>query len=118
MDCANANCNCSWSLSFIPVAGWKAIPTKIDNITERIKSYMVIECPLFVPDRPCHFGYRITKSQLSKLLGISERRVDYNNLYAMNKHVRKISPDLVICYEKDITEDKGYYFIKYRKKPV
>jgi len=35
---------CSWSDEFIPVDGWTA------EYTEKTKSYLVIECPMFVPD--------------------------------------------------------------------
>ena len=45
-ECANAMCGCSWSQSFIPVKGWKAIPTK----GKAFHSYVVLECPEFDRD--------------------------------------------------------------------
>lgn len=66
--CANACGGCSWSdMSFTPVKGWKAVPTKIwvdhspkysrregkrkDRYMRRIDSFRVIECPEFVSDK-------------------------------------------------------------------
>ena len=46
-DCANACTDgCSWSKSFIPVEGWDAVEMHIG----RDPSYLVKECPKFVPD--------------------------------------------------------------------
>lgn len=51
-DCEKANCGCSWSLHYIPVDGWTAIPTKInDPHTNTVDSFIVTDCPLFKSDR-------------------------------------------------------------------
>ena len=44
---------CSWSKSFTPVEGWEAVQTK--NKTgagDDEPSYLVLQCPEFVPDSP------------------------------------------------------------------
>jgi hypothetical protein len=50
-SCENACKKCSWSKNFIPVPGWKAIPTKIfvseHSATPYIDSFDVYECPEF-----------------------------------------------------------------------
>ena len=61
-SCQNACGGCSWSeydpktgkIKFEPVPGWEAIPTKISmqGRVEKIGSYRVIKCPLYVPDPP------------------------------------------------------------------
>jgi hypothetical protein len=50
-DCERACTGCSWSQEFIPVKGWKAIPTKMkqrDN--QYVGTYIVCECPQFKRD--------------------------------------------------------------------
>ena len=57
--CANAiNDGCSWSKNFIPVEGWRAIPTIIIEGAGRKKhSFKVIECPKFIQDvEPRYLG--------------------------------------------------------------
>lgn len=57
--CANACGGCSWSgrdergkLMYQPVEGWTAIPMDINNDRTHVEqSYMVIDCPEFVPER-------------------------------------------------------------------
>jgi hypothetical protein len=57
-DCEKACGKCSWSREFVPVKGWKAIPTKLFQYTtgkgrKRIAYYTgsfdVYECPEFEP---------------------------------------------------------------------
>ena len=48
---------CAWARDFKPVAGWRAKRTLLNMYIARGKmtrttSYMVSECPLFVPDPP------------------------------------------------------------------
>lgn len=54
-DCSRCVAMCSWSRYFIPVEGWTAIPTMIDAKTDagikQIRSYKVLECPLFEEGR-------------------------------------------------------------------
>ena len=53
-DCKNAVLGCSWSRDFVPVEGWKAVPTKVYGGEERVTdSFNVLECPEFVPDERC-----------------------------------------------------------------
>jgi hypothetical protein len=51
-ECARATGGCSWSREFIPVKGWKAKKTKIkdERYYRYYSSYLVLKCPLFVPD--------------------------------------------------------------------
>ena len=51
-SCKKSTGFCSWSEDFIPVEGWKAIPTKIKATSSPrdnrfIDSFLVRECPLF-----------------------------------------------------------------------
>ena len=42
---------CSWADKFIPVEGWKAIPTKINTVDGRQEdSFNVRKCPLYEKD--------------------------------------------------------------------
>ena len=51
-ECQRATGNCSWSQSLTPVEGWTANKTYIHNEQGgKMKSYKVIECPLFIPER-------------------------------------------------------------------
>lgn len=53
-SCERAIGGCSWSKAKNPqpVKGWKAEPTKIRvSFGESIDSYLVGECPLYVPDK-------------------------------------------------------------------
>ncbi len=47
--CCKTCGGCSWTKSFIPVKGWKAKPTKVNQVTGVDDSYMVIDCPEFEP---------------------------------------------------------------------
>ena len=50
-DCDKAGGRCSWSHSFTPVEGWKAVPTKVyiggEKKDKWIDSFDVYECPEF-----------------------------------------------------------------------
>lgn len=48
--CGNCVDGCSWSRTFTPVDGWKAEPNYINS--DEAESYHVVECPLYVPDKP------------------------------------------------------------------
>lgn len=58
-DCRNACGGCSWSQYFVPVKGWKAVPTynKVSN------SYIVTECPEFIRDANGGGVYRLRKEE-------------------------------------------------------
>lgn len=51
--CANACGECSWSdhWEHSPVPGWKAEQTVMKNDSRVAVSYIVTECPEFVPER-------------------------------------------------------------------
>ena len=49
--CANAtNSGCSWSRALIPVEGWTAEKDILNTNYQDKVSYMVIDCPEFIPD--------------------------------------------------------------------
>ena len=53
-DCAKACGGCSWSRAteYQPVEGWKAKPARVKvQRGELTMTYIVQECPEFVPDR-------------------------------------------------------------------
>lgn len=41
---------CPWSESFEPVEGWNAMPTTLSESDGIIDSYLVLECPMYIPD--------------------------------------------------------------------
>jgi hypothetical protein len=50
-DCANAtNSGCSWSASLIPVDGWTAEKDILSTNYKDNETYLVIDCPEFIPD--------------------------------------------------------------------
>lgn len=55
---------CSWAKSFDPVEGWDAEETVIAGYTNLIQSFLVKDCPEFVPDDP-----RFTVAKPCKLCG-------------------------------------------------
>ena len=52
--CMKACGDCSWSdhWEHQPVKGWKAIPTKINTDYRSDGSFIVIECPEFIQEKP------------------------------------------------------------------
>ena len=70
-NCGNCG-KCSWSKSFLPVAGWQAKPTCFVDRGKTVHSYIVIGCPEFNQlskvkrDRDFEFFslFRIYKNQL------------------------------------------------------
>ena len=75
--CDKATGGCSWAHNGTPVKGWTAKPTVIRDDTDIngsiIKSFRIIKCPLFVPEN--RKTKRITLEQLSKILGVSHRKI-------------------------------------------
>lgn len=53
-ECAKATGGCDWSKNFIPVDGWTATPTIINQVYKKgdgfkaISSYIIHKCPEFV----------------------------------------------------------------------
>lgn len=75
-DCQRATGFCAWSHDFKVVKGWKAIPTKVQRQTapyDEIDSYLVLECPLFLADKPRET--HMTIDVLAKILGVTARHV-------------------------------------------
>lgn len=109
--CQNACRKCPWSKNFEPIAGWKAIPTKIyshDKIY--IDSFFVKKCPLFVEDEKNMI--RVSLEWVSNKLGLTKRAVNkmtYNELIEIcNKH----QINLIIKNKSD----RRIYFIAKNKK--
>lgn len=67
------NFNCSWHKDFVPVKGWRASPTIIQEKEKTVSSYRVEMCPEF---KAREDGYiRISTQNLARLLDISLRRL-------------------------------------------
>lgn len=62
--CNNTCGGCSWSKSFKPVKGWTAKKANFKDCGELVESYLVIDCPKFVP-------LKIARK------GISDNKVDW-----------------------------------------
>lgn len=81
--CQRATGNCPWSMFGKPVKRWKAKPTKILNHTGVVDSYLVIKCPLYIPDAPktpekkMQEKTRITYDQLAIILGVTHGTIGY-----------------------------------------
>lgn len=54
-NCQKAVCGCSWSRNYVPVKGWDATPTIVQNHADGrqifTNSYLVRSCPEFVKDK-------------------------------------------------------------------
>ena len=50
-SCKRTNCTCSWIKYSIPVVGWEAKETIINNGEVRTKSYEIIKCPEYIRGR-------------------------------------------------------------------
>lgn len=75
-DCQRATGFCAWSHDFKVVKGWKAIPTKVQRRTapyDEIDSYLVLECPLFLADKPRE--KHMTLDELGEMLGVTARHI-------------------------------------------
>jgi hypothetical protein len=109
MHCKNAVGNCSWSENFRPVNGWNAVPSCYidDDIT--VKSYKVISCPLYQPDRPSKYGYEISTSTIAKLCGMSLRTAQRATEQRLNKILQKLG--LKVVWYREPTEEIGSYYI-------
>jgi hypothetical protein len=66
-----------------PVERWVAKPTKILNHTGTVDSYLVIKCPLYLPDAQkseadkAKEKTRITRTNLAKMLGVTSGAIGY-----------------------------------------
>lgn len=77
-DCKNATGLCPWSAWHEPIEGWTATPTVIDNMGEKIRSYKITACPMFIKEeerkRICP-GDRIKLEILSEVLNVRPRTI-------------------------------------------
>ncbi len=83
-ECAKSCGECSWAREFKPVEGWEAKPTTIKGEGYKYRSYRVISCPQFQPDKK----RIITYAEIAKLLEKSERtlfRWSINDIQAAAK---------------------------------
>ncbi len=56
-SCVNALKRCPWSISFEPVVGWDAVPTKVKAASSKYEaSFFVRDCPMFEADSPEEYG--------------------------------------------------------------
>lgn len=51
-NCKNALGGCSWSKSYVPIKGWKAIRSDVKTALHTyVESYFVLECPEYVKEK-------------------------------------------------------------------
>ena len=98
--CARAVAKCPWSKHFKPVKGWTAIPTVIkslylDGTILSIDSYVVLKCPLFIPDAECK--PKPTNADVAKKLRISQRT-----------YYRWVSKHIIDCHGNFINEKEKH----------
>jgi hypothetical protein len=107
--CKKCYGQCSWSANFIPVEGWQALPTTLNNNTYVDTSYLVIKCPEYVDDKSEKYRL-LPKTEIGEILGISYRTVyRYSNeglLYMLKKR------NINVVYD---TENRHFYIDKYAK---
>ena len=58
--CKRSAGKCSWSAKFVPIEGWKAIPTKIAIGNKFDDSYAVLYCPKYVENYRRKEKYKYT----------------------------------------------------------
>ena len=72
-DCQNFS-RCSWSRGK-PVKGWKAIPTRIENIIDGYlhitDSFLVEDCPQFKADKK----RRVYVKDIADIIGVNKRTI-------------------------------------------
>ena len=102
--CQNAGGNCSWSKSFTPVDGWKAVPTKVQagfysktNDPRFTDSYDVYECPEFELLSEIKNRFSNKKPKKARTDRHSEERNEYaqiQRLLSRGKSIDRIARDL------------------------
>lgn len=65
--CNTAGHKCPWADRGEPVEGWKATPTRWKDRDIEIRSYDIVECPLFIKDKPFTDYSEVTKYVAEKL---------------------------------------------------
>ena len=65
--CNTADHKCPWADRGEPIEGWKATPTRWKDRGLEISSYDIVECPLFIKDKPFTDYAEVTKYVAEKL---------------------------------------------------
>lgn len=65
--CNTTGHKCPWADRGEPVEGWKATPTRWKDRDIEIRSYDIVECPLFIKDKPFTDYAEVTKYVAEKL---------------------------------------------------
>lgn len=65
--CNTAGHKCPWADRGEPVEGWKATPTRWKDRGLEIRSYDIVECPLFIKDKPFTDYAEVVKYVAEKL---------------------------------------------------
>lgn len=103
--CEKACGRCSWSKNFVPVPGWKAIPTKIFQYTRgqggnhyryHTDSFDVYECPEFEPLKAMN-----TKRFLDEVNFVKAKKE--NQSEAKKRHRKKLEAAIVKMLEVGMT---------------
>ena len=100
-NCKKATGGCSWVDDFVPVIGWDATPTVVDEIEE---SFEIKSCPEFVED-----DIQITTvAQLASILNISERTFQRKPIESIKKKLQRKGLELFVYFdEKQISRMFG-----------
>ena len=90
-DCDNACAKgCSWAAEAVPVDGWKAEETVVDK--GRVgRSFMVYDCPQFVPDGTHLKAEDLDTDGCVRLLAkcLELTRMDYVNCPELRSHITR-----------------------------
>ncbi len=109
LDCKNAVGNCSWSANFVPVKGWKAEPSCYKDNELVVRTYKILQCPLYQPDRPCTYGYEISMRSIAELCGVSSTYIHDTTIEKINKKLEKLN--LKVIWYRDPEEDIGNFYV-------
>lgn len=80
--CEKASGRCSWSKKFVPVEGWKAIPTT--------KSFDVYECPEFEPLKAMNTRRFLDEVNFVKIEAENQREANKRNRKEFREMLRKM----------------------------
>lgn len=112
MDCKNAVGNCSWSKKFIPVKGWKAVPSSYTDNGHQVRSYYITRCPLYKPDLPNKYGYEVNIATVAMLCNTHPRNIHRWSIEQINKKLNNVYSNIKVVWWRDPTEETGSFYIQ------
>lgn len=93
-SCKNATGGCSWSKSFIPVDGWEATPTLLDD---RVESFKINACPEYREEDV----KLITFKELSNIVNINISTLLNMKLNKLKKTVNEQGFELLFFFDEE-----------------